>query len=115
MTQLRAEELELKMTEQTKPTMIPGANETTSRSTQKSSQDGASDILVFLAVCFAMTAIGLGWFGLDSLYNDSYERKVVGGDAYNFIIYATRGTAWVCSGIISALLGLICAVLSRAK
>lgn len=66
-----------------------------------------------MAACFALGGIGLGWYGLDILYTDSYSEKIVGGDAYNYIIYATRGTAWVCSGIISAVVGLICAVLHQ--
>jgi hypothetical protein len=36
--------------------------------------------------------------------------KVVGGDAYNFIIYATRGTALVCIGIVCAVLSVTFAI-----
>ena len=58
-----------------------------------------SVLLIVAAVVFA----GVGWY---TVYNDTYSAKVVGGDAYNFIIYATRGTALVCVGIVCAVLSV---------
>jgi hypothetical protein len=38
--------------------------------------------------------------GYQTAYDDSYTAKIVGGDAYNYIINAARGTAQVCIGIV---------------
>ena len=63
--------------------------------------------LIFVAVA-VITAI----YGLQMMYDNSYSAKIVGGDAYNYIIHATRGTAWVCAGILSSVLALCCFVAS---
>jgi hypothetical protein len=65
-----------------------------------------SGLLIVAASIFA----GIGWY---TLYDDSYKAKVVGGDAYNFIIYATRGTAMVCIGIVCAVLSVTFAVFAH--
>lgn len=62
--------------------------------------------LVVASLCFAFA-------GIEQLYNDDRERQVVGGDAYNFIIYATRGTAYVGVGIIFAVLANLAAGLRK--
>ena len=62
-----------------------------------------SVLLIVAAVVFA----GVGWY---TVYNDTYNARVVGGDAYNFIIYATRGTALVCVGIVCAVLSVTFAI-----
>lgn len=49
----------------------------------------------------ALVFAGVGWY---TVYNNAYDARIVGGDAYNFIIYATRGTALVCVGIVCAVL-----------
>ncbi len=64
-----------------------------------------------LGYLFSAVAIGLGFYGLQIMYDNSYSAKIVGGDAYNYIIYATRSTAWLVSGVISAVLGLSCFVI----
>lgn len=63
----------------------------------------AGYILAFVAVIF-------GIYGLNFMYDNSYSAQIVGGDAYNYIIYATRGTAYVGAGIICAGLSIFCAV-----
>jgi len=55
---------------------------------------------------------GKGWY---TLYDDSYNARIVGGDAYNFIIYATRGTALVCVGIVCAVLSVTFAVFAHMQ
>lgn len=57
-----------------------------------------------IAAVFATLSIILTIYGLYKLYDNSYQSQIVGGDAYNYIIYATRGTAWICAGIVSALM-----------
>lgn len=70
-------------------------------------------VLVLAAAVFSGAAVYLSYRGLTITYDDSYSAQVVGGDAYNHIIYATRGTAWVGSGIVSAVLGATSAVLAQ--
>jgi hypothetical protein len=64
--------------------------------------------IVFAATFFVLTIILTG-FGLSSLYGDA---RVVGGDAYNYIIGANRGIGLICAGIASALLGIACTVMT---
>ncbi|MGH9943860.1 MAG: hypothetical protein ACRD9R_16065, partial [Pyrinomonadaceae bacterium] len=60
-----------------------------------------------LASIFFIAAVIFAGVGLHTMY--SYEAnpsaRIVGGDAYNFIIIAARGTGLICAGIVSALLG----------
>ena len=44
------------------------------------------------------------------MYEYGPADKVVGGDAYNFIIMASRGTGLICAGIVSALVGVAVAI-----
>ena len=67
-----------------------------------------SGLLIIASLVFA----GKGWY---TLYDDSYNARIVGGDAYNFIIYATRGTALVCIGIVSAVLSVTFAVFAHMQ
>jgi hypothetical protein len=62
-----------------------------------------SGLFIVAAVIFA----GKGWY---TVYDNSYSAQIVGGDAYNFIIYATRGTALVCIGIVCAILSVTFAI-----
>jgi hypothetical protein len=44
-------------------------------------------------------------------YQDSsYDNAVVGGDAYNFIIFAGRGAVWIGAAIVAAVIGAGCQV-----
>ncbi|HEX5708237.1 MAG TPA: hypothetical protein VFX96_13120 [Pyrinomonadaceae bacterium] len=67
---------------------------------------GLTPFLIGSSILFLAVACFCAYKGYTTLYDDSYNAKVVGGDAYNFIIYAGRGTAMVCIGIISALIGV---------
>lgn len=65
----------------------------------------------FFAVVFYLAALVLAVYGLFIAFQDSsYSNKVVGGDAYNYIIFAGRATVVVGAGIISAILGLGCQI-----
>jgi hypothetical protein len=65
-----------------------------------------SGLFIVAAIIFA----GKGWY---TVYDNSYSAQIVGGDAYNFIIYATRGTALVCVGIVCAILSVTFAVFAH--
>lgn len=65
-----------------------------------------SGLFIAVAIVFA----GKGWY---TVYDNSYSAQIVGGDAYNFIIYATRGTALVCVGIVCAILSATFAVFAH--
>ena len=67
-----------------------------------------SGLLIIASLIFA----GKGWY---TLYDNSSDARIVGGDAYNFIIYATRGTAWVCIGIVCAVLSVTFAVFAHIQ
>ncbi len=71
-----------------------------------------SEIFTFIAGLFAVIAVCLAMYGLRTIYDNSYSQQVVGGDAYNYIIYATRGTAFICAGIVSAVLSVTAALAS---
>ncbi|MDB5661624.1 MAG: hypothetical protein JWS10_4239 [Cypionkella sp.] len=72
----------------------------------------SSEIFTLIAVLFALIGAGLAIYGLNIMYDNSYSQKVVGGDAYNYIIYATRGTGFICAGIVSAVLSVTAAIAS---
>lgn len=65
-----------------------------------------------LFIVAAMVFAGKGWY---TLYDNSYGARIVGGDAYNFIIYATRGTAVICVGIVCAVLSVTFAVFAHTS
>ena len=74
----------------------------------------SSAIIINISIIFLIVgSIAFGAIGIEQLYNDSSDRQVVGGDAYNFIIYGNRGTAFVGVGIICAVLANTIATLRR--
>jgi hypothetical protein len=92
-------------------TKSPEAREGSSPATPKSSGSGF-DVLVWV---FALAGLGFLIFGIQNLYDDSYSRQVVGGDAYNFVIYGTRGTAWICGGIVMELIAIVFALYATRR
>ena len=86
------------MEEQTERLKLPIVEVETSPS-----NDSFFTFISVLLIVAALVFAGVGWY---TVYNDTYSAKVVGGDAYNFIIYATRGTALVCVGIVCAVLSV---------
>lgn len=64
------------------------------------------------AVLFYLIAVGLAGWGVFTMFAYSPDPlgagwgQIVGGDAYNFQIIATRGVGFVAAGIVSALIGL---------
>ena len=67
-----------------------------------------SGLLIVASIVFA----GKGWY---TIYDNSDAARIVGGDAYNFIIYATRGTALVCIGIVCAVLSVTFAIFAQKQ
>jgi len=82
---------------------------------KKNKNARAKDTFEGLSILSMIVAIGFTIFGVYTLYNNSYDARIVGGDAYNFIIYATRGTAWICVGIVCAIIGLTFAVFANTS
>lgn len=62
---------------------------------------------VFLVCAAILVAVGLN---MAFTYDES--SRLVGGDAYNLQILATRGLAWICAGIAVALCGVVSAAMS---
>jgi len=58
------------------------------------------------AVAFWIGALFAGVIGIILLFNES---RIVGGDAYNYIIGAMRGVGWICLGVLCDVLA--CALL----
>lgn len=52
-------------------------------------------------------------FGLHTIYTYTDTSKIVGGDAYNYIIIGVRGLAWICTGIVTAILAALFAHLRK--
>lgn len=64
--------------------------------------------LVF-AVVFYVVSVIFVVVGFVVTYQDSsYETKIVGGDAYNYIIFAGRGIVWVGAAVVASIFGLGC-------
>jgi hypothetical protein len=66
---------------------------------------------LILSIGFFVLAFLLGFWGFMVSFS---KPPIVGGDAYNYIIGANRGTAQVCLGIVFALAGVACSVFSLA-
>ena len=79
---------------------------------QKSNLSSVYSVVSGLLIVGSLVFAGIGWH---TVYDDSYNARIVGGDAYNFIIYATRGTALVCIGIVCAILSVTFAVLAHTQ
>lgn len=61
------------------------------------------------SIIFYLTSIIFLIFALVVTYKDSsYSSKIVGGDAYNYMIFAGRGTVLMGGAIVSCLFGLAC-------
>lgn len=79
-------------------------------SSQPQSEDSSAGMFAFL---FYLAAVGLTVFGIvNAFYDSDYKHSIVKGDAYNYIIFAGRGLIFVGAGIVSALLGIGCQILS---
>lgn len=69
--------------------------------------------LIVWSALFLIAGAILAIVGIVTMYNyEADSARIVGGDAYNFIIIATRGTGLICAGIVSALIGCALAVFS---
>lgn len=65
----------------------------------------------FFAVIFYLIGIALAGYGLFVAFQDlNWENKIVGGDAYNYIIFSGRGAVIVGAGIVSSIVGLACQI-----
>jgi ABC-type Fe3+-siderophore transport system permease subunit len=71
----------------------------------------AKDTWLALAALFFALASIFTVFGLYRMYN---EEHIVGGDADNYIVSASRGTGLICAGIVFALIGTACTMLITA-
>jgi hypothetical protein len=87
----------------------------TSEGSSPAAPDSSGSGLTVFVVVFALAGLVFLIFGIQNLYDDSYSRQVVGGDAYNFVIYGTRGTAWVCGGIIMELIAIVFALYATRR
>lgn len=81
--------------------------------TNKNENMTAKDGYIIVSWLFMIASVAFSIYGVYTLYNNDISARIVGGDAYNFIIYATRGTAWVCVGIVNAILGLTFAMFAN--
>jgi hypothetical protein len=63
-------------------------------------QSVSGEKLIFTAWLFVSLAICLAIGGLWRMYSYSTNDKFVGGDAFNYIVLATRGVGLICAGIL---------------
>lgn len=67
--------------------------------------------LTILTFVFAIAALGFAIYGVDMMltYDSSYgsSDKIVGGDAYNYMIRATRGVGFILCGVIMSIFATI--------
>jgi uncharacterized membrane protein YhiD involved in acid resistance len=71
---------------------------------QASGSAGVTWAWIFLTVAVVLVAVG---FFVMFTYHGEHG-QLVGGDAYNLIIIATRGVGFMAAGVVSALLGIGC-------
>jgi hypothetical protein len=70
------------------------------------------DIIAGILIVGAAIAIA---YGIYRMYAYGYDDKVVGGDAYNYTIHATRGVGWICVGVGCAVAACFLALISIRK
>jgi len=64
-----------------------------------------------IAIVFYVAAVGLAAYGLFFAHQDiDSHSSVVNGDAFNYMIFAARGTAMVGASIVIAIIGLACQI-----
>lgn len=74
-----------------------------------------SDSLLLAAKTLALVAFAIVGYGVFVAYTYREIDKVVGGDAFNFIILALRGLIWVGIGGIVALFSAVCFILGTRR
>lgn len=75
---------------------------------------GAANIVMsVIFMVLAMITILGGWWRMYSY--DVYSDKIVGGDAYNYAILATRGTGIITAGVGFAVIAVVFALLAIAE
>lgn len=67
----------------------------------------SNSVALLIFPVFAIISVLFTIYGLYVAYSYKEGDKVVGGDAYNFIILGLRGLAWVCAGAVSAIFAAI--------
>ncbi|GGY87735.1 hypothetical protein GCM10011613_35930 [Cellvibrio zantedeschiae] len=79
-------------------------NESVSSESQPSESGSTA---AFFAVLFYVIAVGLAFFGIYIGFKElGYKDGIVGGDAYNYIIFAGRGSIIIGVAIVAAIIGL---------
>ena len=74
-------------------------------------------VMAFIFITVAIIFIGVG-FDTMLTYDSGYgsSDKIVGGDAYNYIIRANRGIGYICAGVASSVISATFGALSvRSK
>lgn len=66
------------------------------------------------AVFMMVIGVGVGIYGVLLAFGEP-SAKIVGGDAFNYQIYAARGLVVMAGGILLVLLGLTAATLSNYR
>lgn len=70
------------------------------------------------AIAFAILAIVLCASGIYRMYSYGYDDRIVGGDAYNYLIITNRGIGLICGSIVLMLIScalLLLAIASRLQ
>jgi hypothetical protein len=71
---------------------------------------------IILAVIFYSIAAIISIYGLYTTYQTPTSiSKIVGGDAYNYIIYASRGIVLIGFGILISIIGLAIQLSAKSK
>jgi hypothetical protein len=91
------------------PAPIPSEGE----SSVSKQTNSSAPIFYLLSGVLIVGAVIFTGVGLYTLYDNSSGSRIVGGDAYNYIIYAMRGTAFICAGIVCAVLSVTFALFAH--
>lgn len=76
------------------------------KSNEEHSED-TGDSVSFFAIAFYVLAIALVVYGIYLGFKEpGYKDRIVGGDAYNYIIFSSRAALIIGSAIVAAIIGL---------
>lgn len=81
--------------------------------TKSSFEDSALLAISGAMICAAIVFVIYGLRTAYTYNSLSDAGKIVGGDAYNYIIIGVRGLAWVTTGLVCAVFAVLFAMLRK--
>ncbi|HAH50435.1 MAG TPA: hypothetical protein DCL80_03890 [Balneola sp.] len=87
-----------------------GLEETSKSENKAATQKDLNSYLIASLWLYGIAVI-LVIVGFITGYKEStYDNSIVNGDAYNYIIFATRGVIWIGTAILVSIIGFACQI-----